>query len=873
MKITLPMRLARAHVGALVVLSLLTLTASLLVAGLPRTMQDAFDLALEKELTAAAGQQGDLAVRYEPTSDPASRLTDPAAFAGVDATLRGRLPAPLKQVLMPPGRGGAHMSAKTWDTPVTGTGGTRYVNLAWMSDSGQHVEWVAGRAPNALLTTEHEGRQIPLFEIGVVEDASAKLGLEVGTTKVVGESDYNAVRVVGVFRPKNPGSPWWSHHPEVRSVNLVQPPGGGGQQFYTTALLPDAGLRALGAGRKLAYSWILPADPRAAAAHGPLRLRESVAEFGRAVSLVSDHVRVFRTDSALSGLLTAFTGKIATAQTVMYLVLGGLMLVALGVIALTVQLAIGRMDRSLALMRARGGSLGQVTLTGTLVIGVAAVPAVLAGYALAHLVPGPLTAAVHLGPVLLAVATLAFTALRLTAAHRTPLNERRDDVTASRPAPKRVTLEVLVVVLALVGAHLVRTRGLTTSVEEQGQDPFLLLVPVALTLAAALVTLRLYPYPLRLLVRLAARTRPAVPFLGLTRAARAGSFTVLAILVLLPALAVAVFSAVVSGGLSATQDLASWQRAGAPARLQVTTEFPAEAVERVRRVPGVTDVVPAQTGRVQLDHTSERAEIVAVDLARWQTLLAGSPITLPRPPAGAGVPALYSPALKGRGTLDIGWDTRLKVTESGSVGSLPGLYTGQKFIVVPLDANRRVAPNVLLVGGDIDLEAVTAATGMKEVFAVGQAAELSRIADDPLAAAITRMLGISTVALGAYALVSVVISLVVGAADRARAVSFLRTLGLSGRQAQALTVLEIAPMIVMTAMAGLALGLGLPSAVGPGVNLSRYAGNITISGYELNPLPATLLAAGLAAVALLGAYAHTALSRRRGLGSVLRVSD
>ncbi|GAA0929129.1 FtsX-like permease family protein [Nonomuraea longicatena] len=867
------MPLARMHVGALVVLSLLTLTTSLLVAGLPRTMQGAFDLALEKELAAAAGQQADLAVRYEPSSDPASRLTDPAAFATVDATLRGRLPDLLKRVLAPPGRGGAHMSAKTWDTPVAGTGGTRYVNLAWMSDSGQHVEWVAGRAPDALLTSEHEGRRIPLFEIGVVEDAVAKLGLEIGTTKVIGESDYNAVRVVGVFRPKNPGSPWWTHHPEVRDVDVVQPPGGGGQQFYTTALLPDAGLRALGPGRKLAYSWILPADPPVAAEHDPLRLRESVAEFGRAVSLVSDHARVFRTDSALSGLLTAFTGKIATARTVIYLVLGGLMVVALGVIALAAQLAIGRMDRALSLMRARGASLGRVTLTGTFVIGLAAVPATLAGYALAYLVPGPLTTAVHLGPVLLAVVTLAFTALRVAAAHRTPLSERRDDVVASRPSPKRVTLEVLVVVLALVGAYLMRTRGLTTAVEEQGEDPFLLLVPVALTVAAALVTLRVYPYPLRLLVRVAARTRPAVPFLGLTRAARAGSFTVLAILVLLPALAVAVFSSVVSGGLSATQDLASWQRAGAPARLQVTTEFPAEAVERVRRVPGVTDVVPVQTGRVQIGHTSERAEIVAVDLARWQNLLAGTPITLPAPPAGAGVPALYSPALKGRGTLEIGWNVRMTLTESGGVGALPGLFTGQKFIVVPLDANRRVAPNVLLLGGDIDLGAVTAAIGTADVFAVGQAEELSRIADDPLAAAITRVLGVSTVALGAYALVSVVISLVVGAADRARAVSFLRTLGLSGRQAQALTLLEISPMIVMTALVGLALGLGLPSALGPGVNLSRYAGNITISDYELHLLPAVLLAAGLAAVTLLGAYAHTALSRRRSLGSVLRVSD
>jgi ABC-type lipoprotein export system ATPase subunit len=88
-----------------------------------------------------------------------------------------------------------------------------------------------------------------------------------------------------------------------------------------------------------------------------------------------------------------------------------------------------------------------------------------------------------------------------------------------------------------------------------------------LLLAAALIIIRCYPYPLRLVVRLAARRRAAVPFLGLTRAARAGSVSVLPVLILLPALAVSVFASVVSGGIADAQRLASWQQAGAPLRL------------------------------------------------------------------------------------------------------------------------------------------------------------------------------------------------------------------------------------------------------------------------------------------------------------------
>ncbi len=96
----------------------------------------------------------------------------------------------------------------------------------------------------------------------------------------------------------------------------------------------------------------------------------------------------------------------------------------------------------------------------------------------------------------------------------------------------------MVVVLALGGAYLLRDRGLTTGVAALGSDPFLMTVPAALTVAVALITLRCYPYPLRLIVRLAARARPAVPFVGLTLAARARSVTALPVLILLPALAV-----------------------------------------------------------------------------------------------------------------------------------------------------------------------------------------------------------------------------------------------------------------------------------------------------------------------------------------------
>ncbi|MFC7588651.1 FtsX-like permease family protein [Nonomuraea antimicrobica] len=299
-------------------------------------------------------------------------------------------------------------------------------------------------------------------------------------------------------------------------------------------------------------------------------------------------------------------------------------------------------------------------------------------------------------------------------------------------------------------------------------------------------------------------------------------------------------------------------------------EIPATAIEQVRRTPGVAQVVPAQTGRVQVGYGAERAEAIAVDVAQWRSILGDAPVGLPSLPDGA----LVSPELRGRGTLELGWQSRLKLPTRGVIDSVPGFYATGKFLVVPLSVQIRPAVNTLLIKGDASDATLTELARLVPSATVeSQERALLAIRDDPLTGTVRSTLVVVTVALAAYALLAVVLSLVVGAADRARAVSFLRTLGLSHRQAQRLTVLEILPMILFTALAGLGLGLGLPAALGPGVDLSSYAGDLPVGDYSLDLFLPSALTAGLAAVAVLGAYAHTAISRRLSLGAVLRVGD
>ncbi|WP_431898668.1 hypothetical protein [Nonomuraea sp. bgisy101] len=868
--------LMREHAGAAAVLAVLTLSACLLISGTPRALQSAYDHGLRQTLAATTAQDRDLRVLARNATPVRTR----AELAAKERAFRALLPSELAALATTGGT--SHFSVRTVDTPAFDRP-KQYVNVGWLSDFDRRLTWVEGREPGAPSTFAARGiGTIPLLEVGVPEGATTTMNLPVGSIVVIGQSEQIAVRVSGVYRPRNPADPYWDHERDTITVEERLPPGQLEPDRYVTTLTGDEGIELLGYGaRRTVYSWVLGVDPgRADALDLPSTLG-AIKDYNGAVALEADGNAANSVATGLPRLLTSYAESLATAQTVMFLVLGGLLAVALGVIVLAVQLMAERMAAALALMRARGGALGQVAGAGTAVVAIATVPAAAAGYLLSWLVPGPVTPMVHVGPLIVLGVATGFAAIRLTLAHRAPLHDRRDDVAAARPSPRRITLELTTVALALAGAYLVRSRGVSTSAATLGADPFLLLVPVALAVAAALITLRCYPFPLRALVRLAARRRAAVPFLGLTMAARSKSFTVLPVLILLPALAVSVFASIVSGGVSSTQELAAWQRVGADIRVEHPVAITPEAVARVRNVPGVEAVLTAMTGDAVVGRTP--VEVVSIDLAAYRELVAGGPLDVPAPPGGPGIPALASPLL-GREPLSVRWQVAMRVDPRGSVTGFPGLQTQRNLIVLPADANERAGaptrPNVLLVRGSADpaavREAVSTQGGLPPVVR-SRAQTLAAIKGSPLTGAVLDTLMIVTAALAVYCLVAVMLALVITAPARAGALSFLRTLGLSPRQARRLTVLEISPLILFTALAGLALGLGLPVALGPGMDLSAYTGDLAVSGHGplsggalLTPV---LLAAGLTAVSVLGAYAHTAIGRGRGLGSVLRVGD
>ncbi|MEO3856288.1 FtsX-like permease family protein [Acrocarpospora sp. B8E8] len=884
-------QLVRVHRGAAAVLALLALTASLLVAGLPRGFEAAYDDALAAMVDEVVAPQTDLAVRLRPNS-PEDELHDRGEFTALDRLWRDALPPLLSSAVVPGGTG--HQSAKTHGTPVSGVLGRptplqRYVDLAWASNVGEKVRYVEGREPGAPRTLatvpgNPDLKNVPLFEIGLVREAADAMRLPVGTTVLLGNSYTIAAEVVGLFEAIDPSDRFWEHNPEVKRVTVRWLPEADEPDLMAVGLIPDAGLRELNSRRELYYSWVLGIDGSPINARNAAPMIQDIVDFRQVVEQQGERndsgiaqipAASFELTTGLDPLLEGFLTQLRTAQTLMFLMLGGLAVVALGVIALAVQLLAERMRAGLGLVWARGGSLGQITRAGTGATALIVVPAALAGYAASYLIPGPITPIVHLSPAILAVTTIAFAAVRLAFAHRKPLHDSRNDVVAPKPSPRRIALELLVIVLALGGAYLLRTRGLATDVAELGADPFLLLVPAALTLAAALITLRCYPLPLRLIVRLANRRRGAVPFLGLTLAARSRGVTSLPVLILLPALAVSVFGALVSGAIFETQRTATWQTVGAPARVERAAEIPADVIAKVRALPGVTSVLPVAKGTVQVATGAQMATVLAMDLAAYRELVAGSPLVVPDPPVGDGIPVLVSANFSPYASFEIGWHTRMKLTNVGSIEKLPGLaFESSNLIVMPYEgpkiAGLRTYTNILLIGGNVDQTLLQRTVGLSDAVVETFDSAHTRIAEAPLAGTIIASFTIVTVALAGYALIAVVIALVIGGADRARALSFLRTLGLSQRQARLLTVLEVAPLIVLTSLAGLALGMLLPAALGPGLDLSAYAG-IAVTEFPLTFTTPILLAAGLAAVSILGAFGHASTGRR--VTTALRVGE
>jgi putative ABC transport system permease protein len=201
----------------------------------------------------------------------------------------------------------------------------------------------------------------------------------------------------------------------------------------------------------------------------------------------------------------------------------------------------------------------------------------------------------------------------------------------------------------------------------------------------------------------------------------------------------------------------------------------------------------------------------------------------------------------------------------------------QRRDLVPALALRRVARQpgvtaapllVLLLGVSVSIFAAVMAAALSRAQEGAGSAVLS-----PLATGTLDAFREGAVLGAAYAAFVIVLALLLTARSRLRDLAYLRALGLSSRQAVAVTAAELAPPFVVALVVGTALGLGTAYLIEPGLDLTALAVGGKDVALRLDLVAPLLLAVGLLTVAAAAVWATAAVVRRMSLSRSLRMGE
>ncbi|MEU3598548.1 FtsX-like permease family protein [Streptomyces sp. NPDC006798] len=914
-------RLRTAPLAAVSVFVLVGITA-FLCAAFPRAVDAYEGEGARHELTVAVPDQSGFRFSAAPVApydpeDPGLRASvTPAKLAEQHRRIVGLLPDPLRTDPRDSARGvRSQAPAEGWAPGLTVLdGGSPVFTIAAQSALAEHATVRSGRLPKPPPTSANpadapdepaEPAEPRTDSVeGVVTSATAKaLNIKAGTVVTIGRQTAGplVVTITGIVDPVRPQSPYWSVLPVLRTPGYLYTEGPPPQPYWHGALLlpPEAGPALLSLPKEAEPYWNVAVDPRGLhagdieAAERAVATVESGPMLSELRSAISPELQV---TTGLSGILADYAklrGAISPVVSVAAFGVGGV----IAVVLLTAGgLAASRRSTELALLRARGGSLPGIAARLAAETSVPAVPAAVAGGALAIvLVPeGRLWPSV-LAVVLVTVVACGALPARAALEHRRPRPGGRADAPGGR-SRRRTVAELTLLALAAAAVVTVRRRG-TGDGTDQGVDQLVSAAPVLLGVAAALVLVRLYPLPLRLAALPVARRRGAIGFLALARAGRAPATTVLPLLALLLALTTAAFGGSVLAGVDAARDRAAVVSVGADARIEAAGALPRGLADSVRKLPGVTGVVEVYRETdvgLRDGDDADGVTLLGADPAAYARLardhgLGGFPADALRAGGKGPVPAIVSPGVAerlGDGARVIGpLSAPLNVEVSAVRTATPALSDGE-FVLVDTAAltGPRAATTLLVAGGSVGgerLRAAVRATGAADGIRVAlRAEERNAFAESPVQTGAERVYAVAALAAAGYAALALLLALIRAAPERVALLARLRTMGLTRRQGRRLLVLENLPGSLLAGAGGVLVGWVVVLVLAPGIDLARLArasggmaaarvpAELTTDPWSLL-LPGAgvvLLAAGVAAVQ---AWAVT----RRSSTTELRVGD
>ncbi|MDZ5443247.1 hypothetical protein U2F26_10950 [Micromonospora sp. 4G57] len=897
-------RRVRAYGGHFLLLAVLTLVTALLITAVPRIADQLTGQGLREHVVAQPVASRDVLYTTAEEQVRGTSRAVAAPRAGELDTLQQRMPPAVRQSV-----GERWYAARTGFTRLSGpdlTADKGLIDLSVRTLGGvrEAAGLVEGRWPETGVTGDGA------VEVALAETVAGPLGLRAGSRlrlSVLGPDrkplTARKIVLVGVFRPTDQSAGVWDALP---SMLRLAAPTGDGEPFLGVGVTADAGFDALaGAGWPVSFAW-------------RYRISPDRVTPGRVGELIDGLATLDRTRPAglilTQGVdipLRRFAESLAAARTLLAVIAAGLLATLAGLTVLAARLAARRRRAEYVLLRARGGSTGAVLGRGLAESALVLPFAAGAGWLLGGLLPG---GGAQLRWVLLAaaLATVALPVAALTG-QRT---SGRADLIGARSTAVRLTVEVSLLGVAVLGAFLLRRRGLTLG---GSVDPLLVSVPVLVAIAAALLALRAYPWPLRLLSRAAARARGSVAFLGTARAGRAAATAPLVVVVL--AVATAAFCGVVAAGIEAGRDRAASR--AVPGDVLVDGErFAPDTTAALAGLPGVRAVAPVLVEPAQRPYADAagrfggvgETRVLLVDGATFAEVGRRAGVTVPDVLRAAGdgsapLPALVSPALAAdladAGLADAAgrrpaWldvqGNRLPVRVARTVDEFPlADRNTERFAVLPWPALPADAPHPLvptafvLAGEGIDAAAVSRVVdeGQRRYQRGGvvTGAERPRQPEVRTWSAVRAELGGSGVngllvfgfAIGAaggaaLGLLALAFAVLAGARGRGQVLSRLRTMGLSRRQWRALLLVELTPLVLVSVLTGALVGALLPLLLSPVLGLPAFTGGAAVRVRFEPGLVAGVL--GLAVLALGFAVAVEALNNRRmRLGEVLRLGE
>jgi putative ABC transport system permease protein len=444
----------------------------------------------------------------------------------------------------------------------------------------------------------------------------------------------------------------------------------------------------------------------------------------------------------------------------------------------------------------------------------------------------------------------------------------------------RLISEGAVAVLAITAVTLLFLRGYAVG----GVDPLIAATPLLLALAACLLTLRLYPLPLRWLFSRSRRSPDISTFLGAARALREPSIGLTPVFALVVGVSVAVSSGVLLSALQHGVEQSAQSQIGADMRI-VGTSFTRDQLELVRGVDGVaaaTGISGAEPATLEVAGVKTPTSVFVVEADELRDVQGDAPGILPpgvslEPGSGAMPIVVSGPTADRIGESD---EVRVGGVPAEVVGVTRGpVPTGSRVHWVAFDSSyaidvvdRDPTDRTILVRLEVDAAPAAVADDIQSALGVALRIDtpqdiVAEIETGPAAQGIRIALLTATALAALLSALAIVMTLTLAAGPRGRVLALLRTLGAGRRVSAALTMWEIGPPAIAAIVAGTVFGALVPLVVLAGVDLRPFTGSSVQPDYrvDLATLALTLggfvaLAAVLTAVALLASHRIRAAS-------------